>query len=230
MLKRVVRNAALHQRSVVVPHHQRLEAAALFDFVALHKEEENVLAALAHGRVLPVDKRWDVVGHHEHVRRLDVAVVEAVRLHGQLVLDPTKGLHDRGACGKGLFGQLALAPRVFRAPLGFKLWPVRRNVVAPARLVPRGVVRLHPQRPARELGRVPKRGVQLGHVRHRRQQRLVVEVGAQDRPGHAEVFQEYAFRDLASLDVLDRPEELGHADRHAVGDVLIKVPLALVES
>ena len=43
----------LHQRRVVVGHHDGLEATALRNVVALNEKENNVLATLADGRVLP---------------------------------------------------------------------------------------------------------------------------------------------------------------------------------
>ena len=52
VVESVVGDAALHEGGVVVRHHDGLEPTALLDLVALDKEEENVLAALAHRRVL----------------------------------------------------------------------------------------------------------------------------------------------------------------------------------
>ena len=52
VVESVVGDAALHEGGVVVRHHDGLEPTAFLDLVALDKEEENVLAALAHRRVL----------------------------------------------------------------------------------------------------------------------------------------------------------------------------------
>jgi len=52
----VVGDAALHEGGVVVRHDYGLETTALRDLVPFDEEEENILAALADGRVLPVEE------------------------------------------------------------------------------------------------------------------------------------------------------------------------------
>ena len=69
ILEGVVEDAIVHEARVIVAHDERLEPAALGDLVALDEEEDEVLAALAHRRVLPVDESGHVAGHHEHCAR-----------------------------------------------------------------------------------------------------------------------------------------------------------------
>jgi len=57
---------------------------------------------------LPVEEGGGVARHHEHVGRLDVAVVEGVRLGRELVLDPRKVVHNGLANGEGLHGRVRI--------------------------------------------------------------------------------------------------------------------------
>ena len=60
---------------------------------------------------LPVEEGGGIARHHEHVGRLDIAVVEGVRLGGELVLDPRKVVHNGLANGEGLQGRVRIGGR-----------------------------------------------------------------------------------------------------------------------
>mmetsp|Transcript_39705 Transcript_39705/g.109344 ORF Transcript_39705/g.109344 Transcript_39705/m.109344 type:complete len:235 (-) Transcript_39705:192-896(-) len=158
-------------------------------------------------------------------------MVERVRLGGELILDPREIIDDGLSNRESLLGQ-AGSHRIAthtRAPLGLEAGPVVLEVVAPAGLIPRSVVRLDTKRPRAQVRHVPEHGVLLGHEADRLQHSRIVHLRAELRAGHLKVLQQHALRDQPGRLVLHRAEVLRHAHGHASRERLVEVPLALVQ-